>query len=30
MEEITNSVADAYNWPYFEPIEKEIVPINDI
>lgn len=28
MEEITNSVADSYKWPHFEPIEKKRVSID--
>ncbi len=25
MDEITNSIADAYGWPHYKPIEKEVV-----
>ncbi|PJD97246.1 MAG: hypothetical protein CK425_03780 [Parachlamydia sp.] len=28
MEEITNSIADTYHWPHFEPIEKTVIPID--
>lgn len=28
MEEITNSIADTYHWPHFEPIEKATISID--
>ena len=28
MEEITNSVADVYNWPHYEPIEKKVIAVD--